>query len=163
MSCKIVFGEPKQVKTQTGVSFCSVPIMKENPDGTREKLNFVTEKCFSWGAQEEGKNYKLPIVMTGMDGSTTEGQKKFLDFWVNLVSTSKEHCLKIAPQIRPGLTEVGLGKIGCCLYRKKDKLGRPVEDSPLMLYPKIKRNPKTGKNILLVDAPPVEVKLGIQG
>ena len=103
MSYSIKFGKPKQVKTESGNSFYTIPILKEAVDGSCGKLTFLTDKCFSWGIQEEKgddktvKGYKLPILVISRDEQkslkATERQKEFLELWTNLVALSKKFCL----------------------------------------------------------------------
>ena len=65
MSYSIECGKPKHVKTASGASFYSVPIYKKNANGEKEKLTFLTDKCFSLGVQKDkkGENYKLLILI----------------------------------------------------------------------------------------------------
>ena len=89
MSYSIKFGNPKQVKTESGNSFYTLPSLREEVNGSRGKLTFLTDKCFLWGVQEERgddkrvKGYKLPILVMSRDEQkslkATERQKEFLE------------------------------------------------------------------------------------
>ena len=104
MSYSIKFGKPKQVKTESGKSFCTIPILKEDLDGSCVKLTFLTDKCFSWGVQEEKgddkrvKGHKLLILVISIDEQgvlkAMEKQNEFLELWTNLVAMAKKFCMQ---------------------------------------------------------------------
>ena len=152
---QIKFGEPKQITTKGGQKFYTIPIDKEQ-DGVKDKLTFLTDKCFSWGLQKnemvekQGKSeYKLPICLINKDENgtlqKTERETKFFELWDTLVKMAKQFCLENKALIgRYDMEEAHLRKIGCCLYVKKVD-GKAVEGYAPFLYPKVKTNSKTGK------------------
>ena len=124
---KIHFGKPKHVTTESGQKFYSIPILREESNGEKGRLTFLTDKCFSWGPQRNGlnknstkKDYRLPIclISKGQDGelSMTEKEKEFFELWTMLVKKAKSFCLENKAEIgRYDLEEGHLRKIGRCL------------------------------------------------
>ena len=100
-------------------------------DGSCVKLTFLTDKCFSWGVQEEKgddkrvKGHKLPILVISIDEQgvlkATEKQNEFLELWTNLVAMAKKFCMQNAESMGQfGLDPLELKKkIGNCLFIKK--------------------------------------------
>ena len=67
----IEFGEPRNVKMSFG-NYKIVPIFYVQ-EGKEEKLVMITDKCFSWGVQEDklSDSLKLPIVLVNKDVETS--------------------------------------------------------------------------------------------
>ena len=66
--------------------------------GEKTKLVLLTDKCFSWGLQnEKSGDYKLPIPMKGKNVQTGEleptvHQQMFMDCFHQIKLKCKEHC-----------------------------------------------------------------------
>ena len=145
---QITFGKPKHVTMESGQKFYSIPICREESNGEKGRLTFLTDKCFCWGPQKNGfrkdsdkKDYRLPIclISKGEDGklSITEREKEFFELWNMLV---KKEGIG-----RYDLEEGHLRRIGSCLWTKKDEQGKKVEDAAPFPYPELKINTKTEK------------------
>ena len=148
----IKFGEPRNVKTSFGN--CKIIPIFYVQEGKEEKLVMITDKCFSWGVQEDNfsNSLKFPIVLVNKDVETstlhpTEMQTSFLDATRKIVEECKAHCLAEKEAIgRFDLERGDLRRLGNFVYVKKEK-GEVVKDFAPTLYTRVRYNQKSKKLI----------------
>lgn len=147
----VQFTEPEKTSLNGGtIKFKRVGIKIKGEDGKLQPLVITTDKCYSWGLQQQGekfgqKDYALAIVLKNRGDAPGElkpapYQEKFLEVFENIVEKCNDHCVenKIALG-KYDLEKHDLKKSASYLHIKKElKNGQylPDEGRPPTLYAK---------------------------
>lgn len=134
----IHFGEPtvSQVRGKD-ITYERIPITIKHDDKSFGSLLVKTERCFSFGAQQnineetgEASGWTLPIAMYDRDDPSVE-QHEWVEKFNEIVESCKEHVARIFD-----LHNYQLERIGSCMWWPKNE-GIPDEKRGPTLYPKI--------------------------
>ena len=115
------------------ITYGRIPITIKHDDNLFGPLLIKTEKCFSFGVQQnvdketvEITHWTLPISMYNRD-SPTEGQRKWVEKFNEIVERCKDFVMQLYDFERPQLDKIG----GCMWWPKNDESRGPT------LYSKI--------------------------
>ena len=127
--CDVIFFKPvdntiSAIKPE--VKYKHIKIQTKYDDGTFRPPVIPTETCFSFGVKEnnqfENVSYSMPIVLydrTIDRYEATEGQRKFLKTFEDIIKRCKEHLCIIGRKVgKPDMQISEIRNIGSCLYKK---------------------------------------------
>lgn len=156
---KIIFSDPeeKKIPNDSKLTYYTVNVKIQNPDGTKGDLIFNTGRCMSYGINTEYDTPSISVQFFDRDGPT-EYQKAVIDCIEKITQRAREYLVEKRKALGlPKLEESDLKELGFVKYKTNEDGDIDLTKSPtasIKLMQRAYSSDKNGESVKL-DEPEV--------